>query len=79
MKQSRSIVAVVGRIPQAICSRAEQTLHQYQCGYLRARRLASGAGDVVNVGFRYRLVRKEGKWRLMSHERYNSVARGIRL
>ena len=59
----------VGKIPPQIAEKAHALLSQ------RPRKLHSGRGDVIDVGFRYRLFRPCGarSFQLMTHERYNKL------
>ncbi|MGL4353860.1 MAG: hypothetical protein ACRCTP_08080 [Aeromonas popoffii] len=60
----------LGRIPAQIQVKAAVIL-----ACKRPRRLQSGCGDVIAVGYRYRLFRPCGAsdFQLMTHERYNKL------
>ncbi|MGY4028478.1 ParE family toxin-like protein [Aeromonas rivuli] len=60
----------MGRIPAQVQKKAAGVL-----ACQRPRRLLSGCGDVIAVGYRYRLFRPCGAqhFQLMTHERYNKL------
>lgn len=60
----------VGRVPTHIEAIAASAL-----ACKRPRKLASGCGDVIAVGYRFRLFRPCGArcFQLMTHERYNNL------
>lgn len=64
--------------PAKIVSAAEQVLRRYNKGEIVPRQLYTGRGECLSVGQRYRLLRRNGLWSLMTHETYNKYAKGRR-
>ncbi|HIF9256546.1 TPA: hypothetical protein ACX6Q6_003570 [Photobacterium damselae] len=74
---SNNDLKVKGRIPQKIVSKAESMLQDIANKVvhknLMIKKHNSGIGHSVNVGRRYRLLKKTNAttWLLLSHEDYN--------
>lgn len=64
--------------PAKVVKAAEHLLRRYNKGEITPRQLYSGRGECISVGLRYRLLRRNGAWSLMTHESYNKFARGRR-
>lgn len=64
--------------PAKVVNAAERLLRQYNRGEIAPRQLYSGRGECLSVGLRYRLLRRNGIWALMTHESYNKYAKGRR-
>lgn len=59
-----------------LIAKAEELLERYALHQLRPRRLVSNKALVIDVGLRHRLISANAqKWELVTHERYNRLAK----
>lgn len=69
---------VVGKVDATVRHRAERILKKIAIGEERPIRHKASGYLCVKVGYRYRLLKRNSRWELMSHEKYNRFINGAR-